>query len=109
MFKRLFGETEEDQLKFLQPKAIITVISIVLCFFDLTSVFALVMLFIWGWGVVKSLFGIASIGAIFSGNVVFGCVIFVLYVFVAYFAGIVCALLGTGRYVYLLVKSAQKR
>ena len=108
MFKRLFGETDEEQLRFLQPRAIITLVSLVLCFFGPAAIIAVVMIFVWGWGVVKSLFGIASIGAIFSGNVVLGSAIFVLYILLSYIAGIVCAVLGTCRYVYLKIKSLKK-
>lgn len=109
MFSRLFGITEEDQLRYLMPRVIITVISLILMFFGLAPVFALVMMFAWGWNAVKSMFGIASIGIIFSGNVMIGVVIFVLYVILAYLIGIFCALLGIGRYIYLLVKKHKNK
>ncbi|MGN1249917.1 MAG: hypothetical protein ACI4XW_07530 [Candidatus Spyradocola sp.] len=108
MFKRLFGETEEEQLHYLQVRVIITLISLVLAFF-VPAVFALVMLFVWGWNVVKSLFGITTVGAIFTGNIVFGVVLFLLYIVVAYLSGVVCAALGIGRYIYLMVKKLRKR
>lgn len=111
MFSRLFGETEQLQLQYLKPKVIITAVSIALMiilaiFFGggASALFALVMLFVWGWGAVKSLFGITTVGAIFSGNIVIGVILFVLYFMIAYLAGIVCAALGVGRYIYLLIK-----
>lgn len=108
MFNRFFGETISDQIRYLQPRVIVTVVSLLLCLFGLTEIFALVMLFVWGWNVVKALFGFATIGAIFSGNAVFGCVIFLFYIIVAYLAGIVFAAIGTGRYIYLKIKELQK-
>lgn len=108
MFQRLFGESDTQQLQYLQTRVIITIISVFLCFLDLTSIFALVMLFVWGWSVVKSLFGFATVGAIFSGNIMLGSIIFLFYIIIAYLAGMVCAVLGTGRYIYLIVKKAKK-
>ena len=109
MFKRLFGETEAQQFQYLKVRVPLTLLSIVLLVFgDIGGIFAGIMLFVWGWGAVKALCGIATIGAIFSGNVVFGVVIFVFYVIVAYLSGVFCALLGVGRYIYLLVKGAKK-
>ena len=65
---------------------------------------AIVLLFVWGWPVVKGLFGITAIGAIFSGNVVIGVVLFVVYLTLAYFLGIIFAFIGTIRYIYLRIK-----
>lgn len=111
MFSRLFGETDQMQLQYLKPRAIITAAAIGLMivaaiFFGggASSLFALVMLFVWGWGAVKSMFGITTVGAIFSRNVVLAVVLFVFYFLIAYLAGVVCAALGIGRYIYLLVK-----
>lgn len=104
MFTRLFGETEEIQLQYLKTRVIITLISLVLF-----PTFPIVMLFVWGWNTVKSLFGITSIGIIFSGNVIIGSVIFVFYVIFAYCAGMFVALLGIGRYIYLKVKEYKRK
>ena len=68
-----------------------------------------VALFMWGFGAIKRLFGIGTIGAIFSGNVVFGVVIFVLCLMVAYLISIFVAFVGVGRYIYLKVKQSQER
>lgn len=68
-----------------------------------------IALFMWGFGAIKRLFGIGTIGAIFSGNVVFGVVIFVLCMMAAYFVSIFVAFLGVGRYIYLKIKKSQER
>lgn len=111
MFRRLFGETEEEQLKYLKTRVILTLGSIALMIvgglivgLESTGGFAVIMLFVWGWGAVKALFGFASAAALFSGNVIIGSMIFLLYAMIAYLAGIFCAAVGTGRYFYLLIK-----
>lgn len=112
MFVRLFGETTEQQLHYLQIRVIITVICIVLAIFlgaVGAAAFALIMMFAWGWGAVKALFGITTIGAIFSGNAVLGVIMFIVYFIISYVIGIFCAALGIGRYVYLLIKKAKEK
>lgn len=69
----------------------------------------LVAMFMWGFGAIKRLFGFGTVGAIFSGNVVFGTVIFVVCMMVAYLISLIVALIGIGRYIYLRVKIAQER
>lgn len=126
MFTRLFGVTEEMQLQTLQKKVILTCLGAILClvglllrWIHLDSVSEIVLglggiclfvaLFMWGFGAIKTLFGFATIGAIFSGNVVFGIVIFVLCLMAAYLISIFVAFLGIGRYIYLKIKLAQER
>ena len=119
MFRKLFGETEQDQIQFLHPRAIATlvilalmVVALILHAVGLADAIAgiaemgvaIVLLFVWGWPVVKGLFGITAIGAIFSGNVVIGVVLFVVYLTLAYFLGIIFAFIGTIRYIYLRIK-----
>lgn len=110
MFRRLFGESDMDQLQYLEVRSIITIIVLVIStitsFFapDALALVAVVMLFVWGWDVVKSLFGITAVGALFSGNVVVGVILFVLYLIIAYLAGVIFAFLGVGRWIYLKAK-----
>ncbi len=122
MIRRLFGETEQEQLEFLHPRAIATIIILVLVIVALIlnlvgfsdgagkvirmaeMGFAIIMLFVWGWPVVKRLFGITAIAALFSGNIVIGVLFFVLYITLAYFLGIIFAFIGTTRYIYLRIK-----
>lgn len=122
MFKRLFGETEQEQLQYLHVRSIVTIIILVLLavalLFSLIGVdsiagaigtvatmgIAIIMLFVWGWPVLKRFFGITTMGAIFSGNVVIGIFLFMAYLMGAYFLGIVFAFIGTARYIYLRIK-----
>ncbi len=125
MFRKLFGETEQDQIQFLCPRAIATLVLLALVVVALILYavglsggagtiseiaemgFAIVMLFVWGWPVVKGLFGITATGAIISGNVVIGVVWLVIYFMLAYFLGIIFAFIGTIRYIYLLIKQGK--
>lgn len=114
MFNRIFGGSEAEQLQFLETRSIITIVAVVVGLVasifapEALSLIAIVMLFIWGWNVVKNWFGITTLGAIFSGNIVIGVVLFMIYLIVAYLAGIVFAFLGVGRWIYLKVKYANK-
>lgn len=110
MFKRFFGNSDLEQLNYLEKRSIITIVTVVLALIvsifepEAIAAIAVVMLFIWGWGVIKSLFGITTIATIFSNNIVVGVVLFLLYICIAYFAGIFFAIIGVGRWIYLKVK-----
>ncbi len=125
MFSKLFGETEDLQIINLQKKVILTcvgavlsVIGVILSLLSLETVAKPVMslggivlfivLFMWGFGAIKNLFGIGTIGALFSGNIVIGAVIIVVCALAAYLISIFIALLGIGRYIYLKVKKHQE-
>lgn len=126
MFTRLFGETEKIQIQNLEKKVILTgvglacmLVTVLLNLVKLEQVgkitggiggvVLLVAMFMWGFSAIKKLFGIGTIGAIFSGNVVFGVVIFLLCMMAAYLVSIFVAFLGVGRYIYLKVKQSQER
>ena len=121
IFAKLFGETEELEIQNLEKKVFLTGIGIacmlVTALLNLVKlepvakitggiggIALFVALFMWGFGAIKKLFGIGTIGAIFSGNVVFGVVIFLLCMMAAYLISIFVAFIGTGRYIYLKVK-----
>lgn len=126
MFRKLFGETEQEQMQFLHVRTIITMVILALLVIALLLKVVgfsdgaefvgniagmggtIILLFVWGWPVIKGLFGITTVGAIFSGNVVIGVVLFVIYICLAFLLGIVFAFLGTGRYIYLRVKYGKK-
>lgn len=125
MFSKLFGETEELQISNLQKKviftcagAVLSIIGVILSLLDLEAVgnpvmslggiILFVVLFMWGFGAIKNLFGIGTIGALLSGNVVIGVVIIVFCALAAYLISIFIALLGIGRYIYLKVKKHQE-
>lgn len=126
MFARLFGETEELQIQNLTKKVVLTGIGIgcyvigLICYLlklsaigdvfgTASGIVLLVTMFMWGFGAIKTLFGIGSVGAIFSGNVVIGAVIFVVCLMVAYLISLIVALIGIGRFIYLKVKMVQER
>lgn len=114
MFEKLFGSTEEIQIRYLQPRAIITVVSLVAFVVLLIStgeaeniaLIALAILaFVWGWSAVRGLFGVTSIGILFSRNVVFASILFVIYAVISYLFGIFVGIIGVGRYAYLILKN----
>ena len=76
--KKLFGETPQEQLKYLQPRIIITAIAIALSlvgllfhFEEIAAVLGVVCL-MWGWTFLKAKFGIVSLGALFTRNIIAG-------------------------------------
>ena len=124
MFARLFGETEEMQAVFLRKRVmgtavgrILVVLGVILLGVGLASVgdvlrsaggiVLMVVLFIWGFGAVKALLGIGTVGAIFSRNPVFAAVILAVCAILAYLVSLIVACLGVGRYIYLRVKWSQ--
>ena len=123
MFRRLYGETEEDQLIYLGKRvkatAIAFIIGVICVIIGLigaalkseiagvagfAGLIYVVMVYYWGWGFMKAFFGYATFGSIFSGNMVIGVIIFMAYVFVGAFFGIFNAFVGILRYIYLRVK-----
>lgn len=118
MIEKLFGETPEEQYQYLKPRLMATAISLVLLLLEgvlyllgLTFgevlagagsiLFAVVML-VFGWAILRGLLGFASLGMLFSNNVVLGAVIFVLYITLGYFGGLIVAVIGLCRFLVLL-------
>lgn len=97
MIKKLFGETEEEQFRYLKTRFIALGVGIAFfligfllqifgvefssIFYGLAEIILVVVLLMFGWAILKSLFGVATIGALFSNNIVFGLVIFVIYIY----------------------------
>ena len=110
MFAKMFGPTEEDQMQFLNGRAYITlgllVAAVIMMILDsqLLGLVTLAFMLLWSLPVLKSLLGITTLGAIFSGNFIVGLLLFVLYLVIGYFAGLIFAALGLGRWIYLMVK-----
>lgn len=110
MFERIFGGTDAEQMEFLQIRSILTIVAIVVSLVaaifvpEALGIVGAVMLFVWGFGVLKAMFGITAIGILFSGNIVLGVILFLLYIMAAYFAGLLFAFVGVGRWIYLKVK-----
>ena len=113
MFKRFFGETEVEQLSFLQSRVTITFVLIVVGLIGaiFSRTFGLVavipFIFIWGKGALSALFGITSIAVFFTSNLIIGVLLCFLYFIAVYLAGLVCAFIGIGRWIYLKVKQSK--
>lgn len=106
MFERLFGNSMEDQLIYLQPRVWFTtpvfIIGIIAMVFGSGggTIIALAA-YVWAWTFMKNWFGITTIGALFSGNVVIGVILFVAYLVIGYFIGLIVFLFGLIRYIQL--------
>ncbi len=127
MAEKLFGgTTEEEQFQYLRPKILalgVALVSVVIGFLlgvlgvitkaeifigaaelfaSLAGTIAVIDLYIFGWAIMRGLFGITSLGILFSNNVVLGVVIFVLYMLAGYIGGLVVAVIGLCRFLVLL-------
>lgn len=118
MTEKLFGETPEEQYQYLKPRltaaaaaVIISLIGLLLQLLHLgfggtvlrigTILLAIVML-VFGWAILRGFFGVASLGVLFSNNVVLGVIIFVLYITLGYFGGLIVAVIGLCRFLVLM-------
>ncbi len=108
MMERLFGSTLEEQLKFLRYRILISVIvSFVGCVTMFSSsagsVIIVLVAYVWAWTFLKRWFGITTIGAIFSGNVVIAVLLFVAYLVIGYLIGLVTFIMGVIRYIQIKI------
>ena len=106
MFQRLFGNTPEEQLTYLQPrillKALVIVVGLLAMLFGGSGDWIIVIAaYVWGWNFLKNWFGFTTIGAFFSGNIAIGVVLFVGYLIIGYVIGLITFLLGAVRYIQL--------
>ena len=118
MTEKLFGETPEEQYQYLKPR--LTAAAAALPSHPLrvggqllhlgfggtvlrigTILLAIVML-VFGWAILRGFFGVASLGVLFSNNVVLGVIIFVLYITLGYFGGLIVAVIGLCRFLVLM-------
>lgn len=120
MLQKLFGETPEEQFRYLQVRLIALAVGLAACligtllqllgfeiseiFYGLGEVICVITLLVFGWAIMRGLFGFATLGALFSHNVVIGVVIFVLYIMIGYIGGLVVAVIGLCRFLMLLKK-----
>lgn len=120
MIRKLFGETEEEQYRYLKPRLIALGVGIATLLIGLVLMqftaslgssigsigegICVIVALIFGWSIMRGLLGYASVGALFSGNVVIGVVIFVVYLLIGYLGGFVVALIGLCRFFVLLKK-----
>lgn len=109
MFERLFGSTINEQMNYLQPRVLITAPVIIFGFIAMAfggesgSALIAIAAYVWGWTFLRNWFGFTTIGALFSGNIVIGVILFVVYLVVGYFIGLIIFLLGLIRYIHLLI------
>lgn len=118
MIKKLFGETEDEQFRYLKPRILALGVALVVAaigflldligigaagvFYMLGEAILVIDLIILGWAIMRGLFGITSLGILFSNNIVLGVIIFVVYVMVGYLGGLVVAVIGLCRFLVLL-------
>jgi len=115
MISRMFGDSDQEQFSFLAWRSIVTLIVTVLAVLCgvlpvfgnvkhgsssgiIPLLFACVMLFVWGWPVLKRMFGFATIGSLLSGNIIVGLFILICYIILAYIVGIIVAVFGVLRF-----------
>ena len=112
MFGRLFGETEQEQMQYLQKRVFITagclMVDIIGLIIAGSGGLMGIMAYVWGWRTIRAFFGVATIGVVFSRNVVLGTVIFVVFLLLGGLVGMVNMFLGIGRFIYLKVKWAKQ-
>ena len=70
MFQRLFGNTPEEQLTYLQPRILLTTLIIVvgllaMLFGGSGDWIIVIAAYIWGWNFLKNWFGFTTIGVFF--------------------------------------------
>ena len=118
MTEKLFGETPEEQYQYLKPRLTAAAAAVIISLIGLllqllhrgfggtvlrigTILLAIVML-VFGWAILRGFFGVASLGVLFSNNVVLGVIIFVLYITLGYFGGLIVAVIGLCRFLVLM-------
>lgn len=120
MIKKLFGETDDEQFAYLQPRIIALGVGGIILLSGLllaqlgvpfgNSIGSLgvgicvIVLLIFGWRIMSGLLGFVSVVALFSNNVVIGIVIFVFFIMFGYLGGILVAFIGLCRFFMLLKK-----
>ena len=125
MIKKLFGETEEEQFRYLKPRLIALgvggvalLISLLLelmgvglyeILYILGDAVFVITLVMFGWAIMRGVFGIATLGVLFSRNVVVGVIIFVLYILLGYIGGLVVAVIGLCRFLVILKQLKQRK
>ena len=119
MFKKLFGETEEEQFELLKKQLLITlacfavggIIAIAIPPLGMVIGMVIPCYFIWGKDAMKAMSGAATFGAIFGGyrNIVIGVLVFLAYLFLGYIAAFVCLVLGICRFIYLLTERIREK
>ena len=103
MFRKLYGETDEEQFEYLRKKLKTT---LMLSPLILLGIGVIIIFYMWGWDFVRSYIGVTSLFALFSQNPIFGLIILLVFLFIGYLFGFINLLLGIIR--YFMLKSTQK-
>ena len=118
MIRKLFGETEEEQFRYLRPRLLVLGVGVAALLISIllrqsgvsfgkeigelgTGICVIVML-VFGWSIMRGLFGFASLGALFSGNFMIGIIILILFILIGYLGGFFVAFIGLCRFFALL-------
>lgn len=123
MIKKLFGQTEEEQFNYLQPRVIALLVGVLLLltgvvfmklgFGDVIALIGeaicVIVLLVFGWAIIRGIFGFVTVGALFSLNIVVGVVALILFVSIGYIGGFFVAVIGVCRYLILLKKRKGNR
>jgi len=120
MIRKLFGETDEQQFRYLKPRLIALGVGVALVLIGLLLIMlgvsfgeaigslgsgvCVIVLLIFGWAVVRALSGFATVGALLTNNIIVGVVLLVVFLIVGYLAGVVVAFVGLCRFLVLLKK-----
>lgn len=120
MIRKLFGETEEEQYRYLKPRLIALGVGIAALLTGLVIMqfsesiggsigsvgagICVIVALIFGWSIMRGLFGYVSVGDLFSANIMIGVVALVLFVLIGYLGGFVVAFIGLCRFFVLLKK-----
>lgn len=105
MIKKMFGETEEQQLAYLRLRMPITlaVCGVGAVVWPGIIVFAA---YYWGWQFIKGWLGVTTFLTLlsFRGNIAVGVIIVVFFVSIGYLIGLVCSLIAFMRWLQLLIR-----
>ena len=118
MTEKLFGETPQEQYQYLKPRLTaaaaalaVPLVGLLLQLLHLGfggtlvrigTILLTVVMLVFGWAILQGFFGVASLGVLFSNNVVLGVILFVLYITLGYFGGLIVAIVGLCRFLVLL-------
>lgn len=128
MIRKMFGETEEEQYRYLKPRLLAIALSQVpsiiaflvfllfvlfgiqtnvigallnACIF-LGSCCVVIVMLNFGWAVVRALFGLASLGVLLSRDAVTVVIVLLFYLFIGCYAGLIAAVIGLCHFLVLL-------
>ena len=107
MIKKMFGETEEQQLAYLRLRMPITLaVCVVGCVTSYGILIIAIAAYYWGWQFIKGWLGVTTFLTLlsFRGNIAVGAVIVVFFVSIGYLIGLVCSLIAFMRWLQLLIR-----